>query len=103
MGGPRHRLTPAGFSLASTVVTALQATDRDDKVRPIKYLNQPIKEALVIMRPGFEIFFDDALGGTFNWQRESLCLLRARHPVCHIAWTNEHVGASYDGLLMPPS
>jgi hypothetical protein len=38
----------------------------------------------------------------FNWQRESLCLLRARHPVCHIAWTNEHVGTSYDGLLMPP-
>jgi hypothetical protein len=37
----------------------------------------------------------------FNWQRESLCLLRARHPVCHIAWTSEHVGTSYDGLLMP--
>jgi hypothetical protein len=27
--------------------------------------------------------------------------LRARHPVCHIHWTNKHVGTSYDGLLMP--
>jgi hypothetical protein len=28
----------------------------------------------------------------FDWEREDGRRLRAGHPVCHIAWTNEHVG-----------
>jgi hypothetical protein len=38
----------------------------------------------------------------FNWQRENFCLLRARDPVCQIAWTNEHILSPNVVRLMLP-
>jgi hypothetical protein len=45
--------------LAAT--TALQSINRDDNIGPLKYLDQPIKQVLVVMRSRLEIFFEDAL------------------------------------------
>jgi hypothetical protein len=36
--------------LASPAVAALQAIDGDNKVGPLEQLNQPVKDALVIVR-----------------------------------------------------
>jgi hypothetical protein len=40
---------------------ALQAIDGYKHVGPLQILNQPVKEVLIIMRSGFQIFFKDVL------------------------------------------
>jgi len=51
---------PAGFLLALPS-TALQAIDGHKHVGPFEHLNQLVKDALVIVRSGLQIFFEDAL------------------------------------------
>jgi hypothetical protein len=47
--------------LASPAITALQATDGDNKLGPLEHFNQPVKDPLVIVRSGLKIFLEDAL------------------------------------------
>jgi hypothetical protein len=56
-----QRRRPGGLFLASPAVAALQAIDGDNKVGPLEHFNQPIKDALVVVRTRLQIFFKDAL------------------------------------------
>jgi hypothetical protein len=44
-----------------SAIGTLQAAYRDNYVWPLKHLNEPVKEALIIVRPGLEVFFEDTL------------------------------------------
>lgn len=44
-----------------SAIGTLQAANRHNNVGSLKHLNQPVKEALIIVRPGLEIFFQDTL------------------------------------------
>jgi len=41
---------PGGLLLASPAVATLQAIDGDNKVGPLEHLNQPVKDALLVVR-----------------------------------------------------
>jgi hypothetical protein len=41
--------------LASPAVAALQAIDGDNKVGPLEHFNQPVKDALVVVRARLHI------------------------------------------------
>ena len=44
-----------------SAIGTLQAANCHDNVWSLKHLNQPVKDALIIVRPGLEIFFEDTL------------------------------------------
>jgi hypothetical protein len=58
-----------GLFLASPAVAALQAIDGDDKVGPLEHFNQPVKDALVVVRARLQIFFKDALSLAYSLKR----------------------------------
>jgi hypothetical protein len=60
---------PGGLFLASPAVAALQAIDGDNKVGPLEHFNQPIKDALVVVRARLQIFFKDALSLAYSLKR----------------------------------
>jgi hypothetical protein len=55
--------------LASPAVATLQAIDGDNKVRPLEHFNQPVEDALVIVRARLQIFFKDALSLAYGLKR----------------------------------
>jgi hypothetical protein len=59
----------SGGLLASPAVAALQAIDGDDKVGPLEHFNQPVKDALVVVRARLQIFFKDALSLAYSLKR----------------------------------
>jgi hypothetical protein len=68
----QQRLTPeppGGLLSASPAVAALQAIDGDNKAGPLEHLNQPIKDALVVVRARLQIFFKDALRLAYGLKR----------------------------------
>jgi hypothetical protein len=64
-----QRQQPGGLFLASPAVAALQAIDGDNKVGPLEHFNQPIKDALVVVRARLQIFFKDALSLAYGLKR----------------------------------
>jgi hypothetical protein len=59
-----------GFSLPA--IGSLQAIDRNDKVGPLEHLDKPLKDALVIVRAGLQVFFKDALRVANRLKRQLL-------------------------------
>jgi hypothetical protein len=55
-----RRFKPAGFFLALPAA-ALQAINGYQHVGPLEHLDQLVKDALVIVWSGLQIFFQDAL------------------------------------------
>jgi hypothetical protein len=53
-------------------VRALQAVDCHNNLWPLKNLNQPVKDALIIVRPWLQILFKDALRVAHRLQRNLL-------------------------------
>jgi hypothetical protein len=65
-----QRQQPGGLFLASSpAVAALQPIDGDNKVGPLEHFNQPIKDALVVVRARLQIFFKDALSLAYGLKR----------------------------------
>jgi hypothetical protein len=61
---------PGGLFLASSpAVAALQAIDGNNKIGPLEYFNQPVKDALVVVRARLQIFFKDALSLAYGLKR----------------------------------
>jgi hypothetical protein len=54
---------------SSPAVAALQAIDGNNKVGPLKHFNQPVKDALVVVRARLQIFFKDALSLAYGLKR----------------------------------
>ena len=50
-------------------VLALQTIDGPDNAGLLEHLDQPVKKALVVVRSGFEIFFNNALSGAHGLKR----------------------------------
>ena len=51
----------AAHSCRRPAIGTLQAVDGYDDVWPLEDLNQPFKDPLVIVRPRFQIFFNDTM------------------------------------------
>jgi hypothetical protein len=66
MSGGAGSATPAASSPA---VAALQTIDGNNKVGPIEHFNQPVKDALVVVRARLQIFFKDALSLAYGLKR----------------------------------
>jgi hypothetical protein len=61
---------PRGLFLASSpAVAALQAIDGNNKVGPLEHFNQPVKDALLVVRARLQIFFKDALSLAYGLKR----------------------------------
>ena len=68
----RRRRAEDSGSLARAFLSAigtLQAAHCYNNVWSLKHLNQPVKEALIIVRPGLEVFFEDTLRVTYCLKR----------------------------------
>jgi hypothetical protein len=63
------RERPGRLFLASPAVAALQAIDGDNKAGPLEHFNQPIKDALVVVRARLQIFFENALSLAYGLNR----------------------------------
>jgi hypothetical protein len=62
---------PGGFPLPA--IGALQAIDRNNKVGPLEHLNQPLKNALIIIVwARLQVFFKDALRVADGLKRQLL-------------------------------
>jgi hypothetical protein len=68
----RARERPGGLFLASPGVATLQAIDGDNKAGPLEHFNQPVKDALVVVRARLQIFFKDALCLAYGLKRQLL-------------------------------
>jgi hypothetical protein len=68
----RARERPGWLFLASPGVAALQAIDGDNKAGPLEHFNQPVKDALVVVRARLQIFFKDALCLAYGLKRQLL-------------------------------
>jgi hypothetical protein len=55
-----------------SAIGTLQAADCHNNVWSFKDLNQPVKEALIIVRPGLEVFFEDTLRVAYCLKRHLL-------------------------------
>jgi hypothetical protein len=66
------RRRPGGLFLASPAVAALQAIDGDNKVGPLEHFDQPVKDALLVVRARLQIFFKDALSLAYGLKRQLL-------------------------------
>jgi hypothetical protein len=64
------RGSPARAFLAA--IGPLHAADCHNNVWSFKDLNQPVKEALIIVRPGLEVFFEDTLRVAYCLKRHLL-------------------------------
>jgi hypothetical protein len=58
--------------LASPIIVPLKTIDGDEKTRFLKHLNQPVQEALAIVRSRFKVFFNDAVGVADGLKRQFL-------------------------------